>query len=387
MPLKLAADWLGTKGPVAVMAALQAGGHQAWYVGGCVRNALMGRGDSDIDIATTARPDETTAAAQAAGLKAVPTGAEHGTITVVADHTGYEVTTLRRDVETDGRHAVVHFADRIEDDAARRDFTMNALYALPDGTVVDPLGGMSDLQARRVRFIGEADQRIAEDYLRILRFFRFTAWYADPAEGPDAEGLAACAAGLDGLDRLAAERVGAEMRKLLSAPDPAPAVAAMAQTGVLARLLPGTDPKALAPLVHFEQETATEPDPIRRLLALGGTDPSQVLRLTRAESRLWDQIHREIGNADTLPALANAEGYDHAMSVALLRAAMLEQPPMPDLKDILAAAAQATFPVTAQDLIPAYQGKALGDRLRHLKQVWIASSFQMTKDALLAEPD
>jgi poly(A) polymerase len=245
----IVAPWLSAPATQAVCRALTAAGHQALLVGGCVRNALIGRPVADIDIATDAVPEAVMALARAAGLHAVPTGIEHGTVTVVAEHRPFEVTTFRRDVETFGRRAVVAYTREIAEDAARRDFTMNALYARPDGTVVDPLGGLPDLQARRVRFVGDARSRIAEDFLRILRFFRIHAWYGDPDGGLDPEGLAACAAHQDGLARLSRERVGAEIAKLLAAADPAPAVAAMAATGILARVLPrsGTSPPGQRP--------------------------------------------------------------------------------------------------------------------------------------------
>jgi poly(A) polymerase len=221
--MKVSGDWLTRAETQDVLALLAAPGHRALPVGGCVRNALIGAPVADVDIATDALPETVIGLARAAGLKAVPTGIAHGTVTVVAGGLPFEITTFRRDVETFGRHAAIAFSTRIEEDAARRDFTMNALYACADGTVIDPLGGLPDALARRLRFVGSAPDRIREDYLRILRFFRFTAWYGDPAEGPDAEGLAACAALADGIDGLSRERIGAEMKKLLSAPDPAPA--------------------------------------------------------------------------------------------------------------------------------------------------------------------
>ena len=221
--MRIAGDWLALPATRAVCAALTARGDRALFVGGCVRNALLGRPVADIDIATDALPERTIALAAAAGLHPVPTGLAHGTVTIVADHRPFEVTTFRRDVTTDGRHATVAFSTDLAEDAARRDFTMNALYADPSGAVIDPLDGLSDLLARRVRFVGDPAERIAEDYLRILRFFRIHAWYGDPAGGLDADGLAACAALQDGLDQLSRERVGAEMTKLLAAADPAPA--------------------------------------------------------------------------------------------------------------------------------------------------------------------
>ncbi len=262
---RLTSDWINTSETQAVCAALTDAGAQALFVGGCVRNALIGEPVSDIDIATDALPERVMEATAAAGLKPVPTGIDHGTITVVSGGLPYEVTTFRRDVETDGRRAVVAFSTDVTEDATRRDFTMNALYATPDGDVIDPLGGLQDLHDRLVRFIGNADDRIREDHLRSLRFYRFHAWYGDPERGMDPDALAAIARHLNGLEVLSHERIGAEITKLLGSPDPAPAVASMRQTGVLQRVLPGADDRALAPLVHLTQNR----DPMLRLAALG----------------------------------------------------------------------------------------------------------------------
>ena len=191
--MKIRGDWISQAGTQALCAALTAAGYRALFVGGCVRNALMARAVADIDIATDALPEIVTNIAETAGFQVVPTGIEHGTVTVIAQGVAHEVTTFRRDIATDGRHATVAFATDIAQDAARRDFTMNALYAQADGTVIDPLGGLADLQARHLRFVGDASARIREDYLRILRFFRFYAIYGEPSRGIDAEGLAACA--------------------------------------------------------------------------------------------------------------------------------------------------------------------------------------------------
>ena len=204
-----------------------------------MRNTLLGQAVTDVDIATTTLPDETARRAEAAGFKPVPTGAEHGTITVVANGRPYEVTTLRDDVESDGRRARVHFGRDWKRDAERRDFTINALYATAKGEVVDLVGGLADIESRTIRFIGDAETRIREDYLRILRFFRFLAWYADHAAPGTIEAITA---EQGGMPRVSAERIGAEMRKLLAAPNPAPALALMAETGVLSQILPQADP-------------------------------------------------------------------------------------------------------------------------------------------------
>jgi poly(A) polymerase len=379
--MRITADWRTEPASRAVCDALSGAGHQVCFVGGCVRNALLGRPVSDLDLATSARPEETEAAAAAAGLKSVPTGKDHGTITIIVEGTPFEVTTFRHDIETDGRHAVVRFSDRLEDDAARRDFTMNALYAAPDGTVTDTVGGLADLRAGRLRFIGDPDQRIAEDYLRILRFFRFHAWYADPDGGLDADALAACAAGADGLDRIAAERVGQEMLKLLAAPDPAPALAAMEQAGILARVLPGATARALPLLVDMEPPLS--PDPLRRLACLGGEDPTRALRLSKARARHWSTLREGMESGASVAELAYRHGADTARDVALLLAASLEQHPPADLEHALSLGASARFPVKAADLIDRYQGAALGRVLKALEVRWITSGFRLSKDELL----
>ncbi|EYD75374.1 tRNA nucleotidyltransferase [Rubellimicrobium mesophilum DSM 19309] len=272
-----------------VLALLTEGGHRAWIVGGAVRDALLGRPIGDIDVTTDARPERVIELAESAGLKALPTGLDHGTVTLLAG-APVEVTTLRRDVETFGRHATVAFGLDPAEDAARRDFTMNALYLAPDGTLLDPTGGLPDLRARRIRFVGDPSTRIREDYLRSLRYFRFHAWYGDPEEGLDPDALDAIARNLDGLDTLSRERVGHETLRLLAAPDPAPAVAAMRITGTLARILPGAGDGLLAPLVHIEGEARLPLDPLRRLAALGGEDPRDALRLSKQQTKRLERL-------------------------------------------------------------------------------------------------
>lgn len=261
------AEWLRKPATQAVFAALEHAGFQGRAVGGVVRNTLMGLPVTDIDIATPARPEEVIAAATAAGLASVPTGIEHGTVTVISAHEPYEVTTLRHDVETDGRRAVVAFTDDWAADASRRDFTVNALYCDRHGVVHDPLGGYPDVARRVVRFIGDPDQRIAEDYLRILRFFRF---HAVLGEGPlDRVGLDACVRGRTGLKMLSAERVRAELLKLLAGSRALEAVEAMTVFGILAVLLHvAPRPGVLARLAQAEAFVDASPDAILRLSAL-----------------------------------------------------------------------------------------------------------------------
>ncbi|GGD21358.1 CCA tRNA nucleotidyltransferase [Sinisalibacter lacisalsi] len=383
MTQRITDDWLSGAGPQAVCAMLTTAGYQAWFVGGCVRNALLGADITDIDITTDATPDQITGLARNSGFHPVPTGFDHGTVTVVVAGHPFEVTTFRRDIATDGRRAVVAYAGSIEEDAHRRDFTMNALYAAPDGVIADPIGGLPDLQARRVRFIDDAHARIREDYLRILRFFRFHAWYGDPNHGLDAEALAAISVNSAGLETLSRERVGSEMKKLLSAPDPAPAVAAMAQAGVLIHVLPGADCTALPVLVHHEQALGVAPNPIRRLACLGGEDHMERLRLSKADSRRLDRLLDHRGTLAGAEELAYRIGPEEARNVVLLTSAMFETLPPGDLEARLERGAGAVFPVAPKDLMPEFEGVALGERLRDLENRWIASGFSLSREELL----
>jgi poly(A) polymerase len=277
-PQRLAgADWLRRPETQAVFAALAARGFPARAVGGAVRNALMGEPVSDVDIATPARPEQVMAAAAAAGLDAVPTGIAHGTVTVIAGGRPYEVTTLRKDVETHGRHATVAFTDDWAEDAGRRDFTLNALYCSAEGEVFDPLGGYPDLAARRVRFIGDPVARIREDYLRILRFFRLTAAYGEGP--PDPAGLAACVRERAGLAILSAERVRQELLRLLAARRGPELVAVMLDYGIVTQVLGAAPrPTLLARLAALEAKLGGA-DPVLRLAALAVEVPDDAERL------------------------------------------------------------------------------------------------------------
>ena len=375
---RIAAPWLTDDASQAVCKLLTDAGYQAWFVGGCVRNELLGEPVADLDLSTDATPQTVMDLAQAANIHAIPTGIEHGTVTLVVDNIPFEITTFRHDVKTDGRRATVAFSDNITDDARRRDFTMNALYAAPDGQVADPLDGLPDLQARRIRFIEDADRRIKEDYLRILRFFRFYAWYGDVSEGPDADGLAACAENIDGLQSLSIERVTAEMLKLLGAPDPAPAAAAMASTGALSQVLPGADAGNLAVLVHLEQELDVAADPLRRLAVIGGT-PEDALRLSKAQARDLAAITSGLSPVET----AYRHGARAGRDLLLVQAASLGQFVDGAALAQIDQAARQVFPLKAADLMPEFSGPALGKALKEAEARWISSGFTLTKAELL----
>lgn len=312
---RVTGSWLRTQALGKVFAALADGGAEARVVGGAVRNALIDRPVKEIDLATTARPEEVMRLAASAGLGAHPTGLDHGTITVVADKQAFEVTTLRRDVETDGRHAVVTFTTSWAEDAARRDFTMNALYCAPDGTIYDFVGGLDDLRQRRVRFIGDAEARIREDYLRILRFFRFSAEYGRGQI--DVEGLAAANALKQGMSLLSAERVRAEMLKLLAASNAIDVINTMHKSGIVQLVIrTRLEPDRFARLVAIETALGEPPDPLTRLAALAVSQPEDAVLLAN-ELRL--------SNAEAARLAASAivdPGIDPVTSEAAARAAL-----------------------------------------------------------------
>ncbi len=397
-------DWMTAAPTRAVLAALAAGDVEARFVGGCVRDALAGRPVRDIDLATPAPPERVMALLQAAGLKAVPTGLAHGTVTAVAAHRPFEITTLREDVQTFGRHATVAFTDDWRADAARRDFTMNALSCTPAGAVYDYFGGLADLRAGRVRFVGDAARRIAEDYLRVLRFFRFHAHYGRGA--PDPEGLAASAAAAPHLIRLSQERVRAELLRLLEAPDPVPTLEVMIAHRILAEELPeqgGTATlRRLLPLEPAPEEPAGggRPDALLRLAALIDTDRQGAdaiaarLRLSNAERarlELLTQPPLPVAPELTPQALRVACYRLGRQAVAdLLRLAAARRGSRDNLEAALAVVQAWTpcaFPLKGRDLLElgAPKGPALGRVLRELEDWWIARDFRPDRTALLAE--
>ncbi len=315
------ADWAQRADLAAMIAAL--GPDNARYVGGAVRDTLLGIAVKDVDVATPLLPDAVIARLGAAGIRNVPTGIEHGTVTAILPDGPVEITTLRHDVSTDGRRATVAFASEWQDDAARRDFTINALYADPaTGEIFDWFGGLADLAARRVRFIGDARQRIREDHLRILRYFRFQARFGSQPADPEAE--SACQELAATLKALSRERIGMEFLNLLGLADPAPTVARMAQLGVLGVVLPEARPEALTALVAEERRQSVGPDALRRLAALLPPDPAlaeQVaarFRLSGAQKKRLASAAARDGQAANPRALAYRLGTEQACDRLLL---------------------------------------------------------------------
>jgi poly(A) polymerase len=385
-------DSLLTPAARRLMSVIADAGGEARIVGGAVRDAVIGRAVGDIDMACTLAPDLVMKALTDAGIKAVPTGIAHGTITAVIDHTGYELTTLRRDVETDGRHARVEFTDDWRMDAARRDFTFNALYVDASGTLHDYVDGAADAKAGHVRFIGDAEARITEDVLRILRFFRFFAWFGDIE--PDATGLAACRKLASLLPRLSAERVAKETLKLMGAPNPLPALAAMSVNEILAPYLPeAINVYRLRAALGQEKNHNEQQPPIVRLAALLLPDPgtanavAQKLKLSRADAAL-------LLNLSTLPVLLDAAQTPTALrrliyahgAEACRHALFLTTGDIAPALATIAAWENPVFPIRGEDLarmgIPA--GPRMGEILRATEIWWIDDDFRATREACLA---
>jgi tRNA nucleotidyltransferase/poly(A) polymerase len=403
------AEWLADKRLQKLLSVLSSGGDEARVAGGAVRNALLGQPVADVDVATTTLPGETRRRAEQAGFKSVPTGAEHGTITVVADGKPFEVTTLRADIETDGRRARVVFGRDWKQDAERRDFTINALYARADGTIVDLVGGLADLETRTLRFIGDAETRIREDYLRILRFFRFFAWYGTGR--PDAEGLKASARLKEGLDGLSAERVWAELRKLLSAPDPSRALLWMRQAGVLTRVLPESEKwgiDTIHALVRTEQDLGWPAEALPRLESIGPPDAARIgalasrLKMSKAEGerlRQWAStptVRPETSDAALAKLLYRGDRQGVVdrlrLDFAAARARAIEDDAAliqaGALSRLLGRAEQwqkPEFPLRGADLarLGAEPGPTMGTILSELEGAWVESSFALDRDALL----
>lgn len=395
-------DWMTAQETRAVIAALTAEGAHVRFVGGCVRDALLGRPVKDVDIATHDDPKTVMNLLKSAGIRAIPTGIAHGTVTAVIDHAHFEITTLREDVETDGRRATVAFTDDWEADAARRDFTFNAISCTPGGDVYDPFTGIADLKAGRVRFVGDAETRIKEDVLRLLRFFRFHAWYGRGL--PDAEGLAACRKLAHLLPNLSGERVAAETLRLLAAEDPSPDFAVMRQEGILKYFLPeAKNIPRLTALVAIERGYR-EADALRRLASVldrsadGAEAVANRLKLSNADSeRLVALAAPEkpptvTGDAKLRRREIYAHGARRYRDLAFLAWAAAKADGSADDQAFSAMIEAAddwkdkTLPVKGRDVLAlgVENGPEVGRLLREVESWWIGEDFAPDRDACLA---
>lgn len=398
---KHALPFIDDAGAQAILSALPDGSTR--FVGGCIRNALWGEPVADIDLATQIAPETVVTLLKDAKIKTVPTGIAHGTITAVVSGKPYEITTLRRDVETDGRRAVIAYTDDWAEDAQRRDFTVNALYADQSGEVFDPTGeGLADIEARRFRFVGDADQRVREDYLRILRLFRFVAWYGRDAKITK-EALTACRENRSGLKTLSAERVWSETKKLLSAPDPVRSVRIMLQQELLDTLLPeASNVDGLSCMVSLEGREAIKPDPMLRLMAMMGREPlpavlmAKRLRMSNKEAdrlKAWasdgESLSSDMSERARMQAIYRS-GKQTILDRARLRAAgatdPLESSRWMVLADLALGWTPPAFPLRGADLVKAGvpKGPKLGKALAALEALWVRSGFSTEKPQLLA---
>lgn len=372
--------FLKRQGIKRLLKALDAKAGTARFVGGAVRDMLLGVPHDDLDLATTLRPDDVTSRLEAAGIKAVPTGIEHGTITAVSSGTVVEVTTLRSDVSTDGRRATVAFTDDWRLDAGRRDFTINALYADPfTGELFDYFGGVEDLKARRVRFIGDPLQRIAEDHLRILRYFRFHARYGHGE--PDADALKACTDRANDLMALSRERIADELLKLLALPDPTQTVRLMRERGLFEPVVPEvTDVERLAALVAAEREAGVASDPLRRLAALLPADPPTAERVA-ARLKLSNKARKRLASAadpslhETIQGLAYRLGTEGAVDRLLLAS-------RPGDAAQIANWAPPRLPIGGRDLMARgiVEGPEIARTLKRIEDAWERAGFPRGDD-------
>ena len=370
--------WLTAASSRLVLGALANDGATPRFVGGCVRDGLLGRASTDLDIAIDQLPEDSMRLLEAAAIKVIPTGLKHGTITALAKGQHFEITTLRVDVETFGRHARVAFTDDWQLDAARRDFTINAIYTDRDGQLYDPVGGQADLAAGLVRFVGDAAQRITEDKLRILRFFRFFALYG--RGGPDAAALAACAAAAPGIAGLSGERVSAEVFKLLAAANPLSSLQLMAEAGVLSQILPdGFDLDGLA---------RSDNDPLRRLSAIASAGAAAIAKRLRLSKQQASRLNFLIDPPAKLspeiarPALRQLL-YDHGANQI---SDLALQQGVPELLPRIDEATPPPFPLKGSDALALgmHAGPEIGNILRSLEDEWRANDFAASRDELLA---
>ncbi len=395
--------WMTAPETRAVIEALRAGGADARFVGGCVRDTWLKRPVKDIDIATHAPPETVLRILDEAGIRAIPTGIAHGTVTAVIGREHYEITTLRRDVENFGRHARVEFTDAWKEDAARRDFAMNALSCTPDGTVYDPFGGLRDMAAGRVRFVGDARQRLAEDVLRLLRFFRFHAHYGRGA--PDPEALAACRDMAGRLPTLSGERLQGETMRLLTAATAAEVWRLMIGQGVMERLLPAaTNVARLSRMVELQHDLEERPDPLLRLAAAqdtdraGGLRAAETLKLSNAdrdrlvhlaEPRVAVSLHDDPpARRRGLYRLGDAGLYRDL--VRLVAASAPGPVSLDHVREVLATAGELDvlrFPIAGRDALAlgAAPGRRVGEALRDVEAWWMGQDFRPGREECLEE--
>ncbi len=360
-------------------------GYQVLFVGGCVRNTILKMPVTDIDLATDAQPEEIIKIAKENNIRFVPTGLAHGTITLIIDNTNYQITTFRTDFDHDGRYAKVEFTESLLLDASRRDLTINALYCNHVGEVIDPLNGLDDIKKQKIKFIGNPNERIKEDNLRILRFFRFQAIYGNKNLEIDSIALEACHNHKSKLAALSKERITSELRKILSAPNPLEVIIKMNETGVLNELFQKVSIDSLEAYLKTEKKFKININWLGRLLSLQVTQEEESLKLTRCEFKFLKQTKSAIENQIHVLEFSYYNGVETGKIYSILQNFRHNIILSKNLLNQINSLATKKFPITAKDLMPEISGKKLGEALRSLEDRWIKSNFTLSKKELLAE--
>lgn len=360
-------------------------GYQVLFVGGCVRNTILKKPVTDIDLATDAQPEEIIKIAKENNIRFVPTGLAHGTITLIIDNKNYQITTFRTDFDHDGRYAKVEFTESLLLDASRRDLTINALYCNHVGEVIDPLNGLDDIKKQKIKFIGNPNERIKEDNLRILRFFRFQAIYGNKNLEIDSIALEACHNHKSKLAALSKERITSELRKILSAPNPLEVIIKMNETGVLNELFQKVSIDSLEAYLKTEEKFKININWLGRLLSLQVTQEEESLKLTRCEFKFLKQTKSAIENQIHVLEFSYYNGVENGKIYSILQNFRHNIILSKNLLNQINSLATKKFPITAKDLMPEISGKKLGEALRSLEDRWIKSNFTLSKKELLAE--
>lgn len=360
-------------------------GYQVLFVGGCVRNTILKMPVTDIDLATDAQPEEIIKIAKENNIRFVPTGLAHGTITLIIDNKNYQITTFRTDFDHDGRYAKVEFTESLLLDASRRDLTINALYCNHVGEVIDPLNGLNDIKKQKIKFIGNPNERIKEDNLRILRFFRFQAIYGNKNLEIDSIALEACHNHKSKLAALSKERITSELRKILSAPNPLEVIIKMNETGVLNELFQKVSIDSLEAYLKTEEKFKININWLGRLLSLQATQEEESLKLTRCEFKFLKQTKSAIENQIHVLEFSYYNGVENGKIYSILQNFRHNIILSKNLLNQINSLATKKFPITAKDLMPEISGKKLGEALRSLEDRWIKSNFTLSKKELLAE--
>ncbi len=380
--------WLKSAAVRLIWKILSSNGNKVYFVGGCVRDSIQGREIKDVDISTDALPSRVIEMVEAAGLKVIKTGFEHGSVKVLIEQDSFEVTTFRSDLVTDGRHSKVSFSRNILDDASRRDFTMNAIYMTIDGDILDPLYGWEDLVNGYVRFIGKPEKRIKEDYLRILRYFRFISTYGEHINYKDDIAVQACSEAIEGLKTLSQSRIWEELQKILLAADPYPVLKLMKVSKILDEILPSANIECLANFLKIERKVKLEAIVMNRLLALNVNSVRfwvEKFPLTKEQCAWVSKVLISISDNSS----PKVKGYKYGMNLALVSLALVnansfEKFDQNDLADIKLGCSKK-FPLSSSDLLEFFSpSKELGDELKRLKVLWFDSDLELDRNDLLA---